>query len=156
MIRYRRRMVFFVPSHQSEARPPICTRIVIRYTLLPNMATSNFVFLNQDGHDLLRGNRHWFEDAIAEAGIRDFTWHDLRHTFASRLIVAGIGIRNVQDLMGHKTINMTARYAHLEPEQQLEAVEHLLVGFGSKSRMRIVRKKAEARATRKRVRQAVS
>jgi len=61
------------------------------------MATSNFVFLNQDGHDLLRGNRHWFEDAIAEAGIRDFTWHDLRHTFASRLIVAGIGIRNVQD-----------------------------------------------------------
>jgi hypothetical protein len=75
MIRYWRRMVFFVPSHQSEARPPICTRIVIRYTLLPNMATSHFVFLNQDGHDLLRGNRHWLEDAIAEAGIRDFTWH---------------------------------------------------------------------------------
>lgn len=115
-------------------------------SLLPNMATGNLVFLSQDGHNSLQGNRHWFEDAVAEAGVSDFTWHDLRHTFASRLVMAGVGIRAVQDLMGHKTINMTARYAHLEPAHQLEAVEQL-VGFGSKSRIGAVVKKAQARVT---------
>jgi site-specific recombinase XerD len=98
------------------------------------MATSNRVFLNQDGHDCLPGNRHWFEDAVVEAGVRDFTWHDLRHTFASRLIMAGVSIRRVQELMGHKTINMTARYAHLEPAEQLAAVEKLVAFDQPRSR----------------------
>jgi len=70
--------------------------------------------------------------------------------------MAGVGIRAVQDLMGHKTINMTARYAHLAPAQQLEAVEHL-VGFGSKSRVKAVKKKRERGwGTEKRVKKAVS
>ena len=98
------------------------------------MATSNRVFLNQDGHDCLPGNRHWFEDAVVEAGVRDFTWHDLRHTFTSRLIMAGVSIRRVQELMGHKTINMTARYAHLEPAEQLAAVEKLVAFDQPRSR----------------------
>ncbi len=101
--------------------------------LLPNMATSNFVFLDRYGHEALAGNRHWFEDAVKEAGMRDFTWHDIRHTFASRLVMKGVGIRNVQDLMGHQSITMTARYTHLEPAQQLAAVE-TLVGFKSDAR----------------------
>jgi site-specific recombinase XerD len=70
--------------------------------------------------------RHWFEPAVAEAGIRDFTWHCLRHTFASRLVMAGIPLRTVQELMGHKTIMMTARYAHLAPEHLARAVESLV------------------------------
>lgn len=61
----------------------------------------------------LTGNRHWFEDAVIKAGIRGFTWHDLRHTFASRLAMAGVDLRRIQELMGHKTIQMTCRYAHL-------------------------------------------
>jgi integrase len=56
----------------------------------------------------------------------------------------GIGIRKVQDLMGHRSINMTARYTHLEPGQQLEAVEQL-VGFGLKARLPSVGKKPQAR-----------
>jgi integrase len=94
-------------------------------SLLPNMATSNFVFLTQDADNYLRGNRHWFQRVLKEAGIQDFTWHDLRHTFASRLVMAGVGLRSVQELMGHKSINVTARYTHLEPSQQLAAVEKL-------------------------------
>lgn len=99
------------------------------------METSNFVFLNQNGHDSLVGNRHWFKDAVNEAGVRDFTWHDLRHTSASRLVMAGVGLRSVQDLMGHKSINVTARYAHLEPSEQLSAVEKIAV-FSTKGRKR--------------------
>lgn len=59
------------------------------------------------------------------AGLESFTWHCLRHTFASRLVMAGVDIRTVQELMGHKTIAMTVRYAHLAPKHTLAAVERL-------------------------------
>jgi site-specific recombinase XerD len=100
--------------------------------LLPNFGTSNRVFLNRNGHGSLQGNKHWFEDAVREAGIRDFTWHDLRHTFASRLVMAGVNLRMVQEVMGHKSITTTVRYAHLAPAQQLAAVE-TLVDFNSRT-----------------------
>jgi site-specific recombinase XerD len=90
------------------------------------MATISHVFANQDGKGPLRGNRHWFEDAVHQAGIRDFTWHDLRHTFASRLIMSGVDLRTVKELMGHKSIDMTCRYAHLAPAHEQAAVERLV------------------------------
>lgn len=71
------------------------------------------------------GPRRWFEPAVAEAKIPSFSWHCLRHTFASRLVMAGVDIRTVQELLGHKTIGMTVRYAHLAPKHTLAAVERL-------------------------------
>ena len=71
------------------------------------------------------GPRQWFEPAVRKAKIADFHWHDLRHTFASRLTMAGVDLRTVQELMGHKTIAMTVRYAHLAPKHTLAAVERL-------------------------------
>lgn len=71
------------------------------------------------------GARAWFEQALREATITAFRWHDLRHTFASRLVMAGVSIHTVQQLMGHKTIQVTLRYAHLAPAHQLEAVQRL-------------------------------
>ena len=82
------------------------------------------IFVSRNG-DRLLGARHWFEDAIEKAGIQHFTWHDLRHTFASRLVMADVDIRTVAELMGHKKIQMTMRYAHLAPEHKLVAVERL-------------------------------
>ena len=82
------------------------------------------IFVGQGGQRLM-GPRHWFEDAVKKAGLRDFTWHDLRHTFASRLVMADVDIRTVAELMGHKSIQMTMRYAHLAPEHKLVAVERL-------------------------------
>ena len=67
--------------------------------------------------------RHWFEAAIRTAKIRGFSWHCLRHTFASRLVMAGIDLRTVQELLGHKSIAMTVRYSHLAPAHTLAAVE---------------------------------
>lgn len=59
------------------------------------------------------------------AKIENFTGHCLRYTFASNLIMQGVDIRTVQELMGHKTIQMTLRYAHLAPQPQLAAVQRL-------------------------------
>ncbi|MFL6435991.1 MAG: tyrosine-type recombinase/integrase [Terriglobales bacterium] len=83
-----------------------------------------WVFLNCFGQRLVNP-RGWFEQAIKDAGIKDFTWHCLRHTFASRLTMAGVDLRTVQELMGHKTISMTVRYSHLAPKHQLAAVQRL-------------------------------
>jgi integrase len=71
------------------------------------------------------GPRKWFEEALEDAKITNFRWLDLRHTFASRLVMKGVDIRTVQELMGHKTIQVTLRYAHLAPQHQLEAVQRL-------------------------------
>jgi site-specific recombinase XerD len=69
--------------------------------------------------------RRWFEAVLADAKITAFSWHCLRHTFASRLVMAGVDIRTVQELLGHKTIAMTVRYSHLAPKHMLAAVERL-------------------------------
>ena len=66
-----------------------------------------------------------FVKALRKAGIVDFSWHCLRHTFASRLVMKGVDLRTVQEVMGHKTLAMTLRYAHLSPGHQLDAVRRL-------------------------------
>jgi integrase len=83
------------------------------------------------GH-ALRTPKEWFAAACRKAEVADFSWHCLRHTFASRLVMAGVGLRTVQELMGHKTIAMTCRYAHLSPDHQAEAIRRL-DGWGRKT-----------------------
>ena len=75
-----------------------------------------------DSHNFVR---RVFVPALVEAGIENFHWHDLRHTFASRLVMSGVELRTVQELMGHKTITMTLRYSHLSAEHQQDAVRKL-------------------------------
>ena len=131
-VNFERRLLTVPRSKHGEKRhiPLNAAALKAFEVLLPNMATSNYVFLNVRGDDTLRSNRHWFEDAVAKGGIRHFTWHDLRHTFASRLVMLGVQLRTVQELVGHKNIQMTCRYAHLAPAHQLAAVERL-VSFDS-------------------------
>jgi integrase len=66
-----------------------------------------------------------FERAVKKACINDFHFHDLRHTFATRLVQNGIDIYVVKELLGHKTITMTMRYAHHYPESLRHGVEVL-------------------------------
>jgi integrase len=63
-----------------------------------------------------------FGTACRQALLADVTFHDLRHTFASRLVMAGVDLPTVQALMGHKTITMTMRYTHLAPGHKRTAI----------------------------------
>lgn len=66
-----------------------------------------------------------FATACRKSGIKDFHFHDLRHTFASHLVMAGVDITTVKELLGHKEIKMTLRYAHLAPSHKVKAVDVL-------------------------------
>ncbi|MGN6233086.1 MAG: tyrosine-type recombinase/integrase [Trinickia sp.] len=67
-----------------------------------------------------------FRAACDRAGIDNFRVHDLRHTFASWLVMAGVSLYIVKDLLGHSSITVTERYAHLAPHVGRSAVQLLL------------------------------
>jgi integrase len=84
------------------------------------------VFCNEDGSMLTKGQcRHPLWRACKRAGLRLIGWHVARHTFASHLAMRGVPIKAVQELLGHASIEMTMRYAHLSPDVRREAVEAL-------------------------------
>jgi integrase len=68
--------------------------------------------------------KNW-EGFLIKASIENFRWHDLRHTFASRLVMAGVDLYTVSKLLGHHDIKMTQRYAHLSPDHLHQAVRVL-------------------------------
>jgi integrase len=76
--------------------------------------------------DSLQGSRGWFSTALDDAKVLDYTWHCNRHTFASRLVMAGVDLRTVAELLGHRTLQMVMRYSHLAPEHQASAVDRLV------------------------------
>ena len=111
--------------------------------------TTRHLPLNSEALAVLRG---WHEQAADKAGlvfpaktaprsttsadhgkaclprrrITRFRWHDLRHTFASKLVMAGVDLNTVRELLGHSDYKMTQRYAHLAPEHKAAAVAKLI------------------------------
>ncbi len=69
--------------------------------------------------------RGWFLSAVERAELKDYTWHCNRHTFASRLVMAGVDLHTVGELLGHRTAQMTKRYAHLSVNHKQAAVERI-------------------------------
>ena len=91
---------------------------------------SSYVFCASGGGFLHHLNRLWYP-ALKRAALQDFHFHDLRHTFCSRLAMAGADLLTIKALAGHKTLAMTIRYSHLSPSHQRQAVERLIQGATS-------------------------
>jgi len=88
---------------------------------------SEYVFAHENGNPY-NDIKKVYHIALKKAGITDFHFHDLRHTFASRLIMAGESLKTVQELLGHKDLKMTMRYSHLSTAHKQNAVEKLDFG----------------------------
>lgn len=115
-------------KHDETRRVPMNETVRDILRLRPSRLSSEVCFPSGTGEtpiDACNYMRRVFTPAVKAAKIENLRWHDLRHTFASRLTMAGVDLRTVQELMGHKTITMTLRYAHLSKAHQLEAVQRL-------------------------------
>jgi len=84
-----------------------------------------YVFFDSETGRRYQDVKRSFNTATRRAGIRDFHFHDLRHTFASQLVMAGVDITTIKELLGHKTLTMTLRYAHLAPSHKVKALDLL-------------------------------
>jgi len=100
---------------------PLNATVVTTLQALFNERMPNcpYVFPHATGRQAgepVRDVKNAFHTALELAGVLDFTWHDLRHTFASWLIMKGASLRSVAELLGHRGLRMVMRYAHLSPE----------------------------------------
>ncbi|AMY10016.1 Tyrosine recombinase XerD [Luteitalea pratensis] len=91
----------------------------------PRPAGYVFPSPNDSSRPLADVKTAWLE-LLKRASIAGFRFHDLRHTFASNLVQAGVDLAVVRDLLGHSTILMTEKYAHLSPNQAVDAVARLV------------------------------
>lgn len=92
-----------------------------------NNSTGEYLFAHSSGEPV-KSVKKGFWAALRRSGIEKCRLHDLRHTFATRLVMAGVDIVTVQELMGHKDITMTKRCSHPTPEHKKQAVERLISG----------------------------
>lgn len=90
--------------------------------------TTPYVFTSPRSGGRLDNIKKAFEALLDRAKIQDFRFHDLRHTFASRLVMAGVDINTVRELMTHSDIKMTLVYAHLSPDHKAAALERAFGG----------------------------
>lgn len=83
---------------------------------------SPYVFTNPDTGTGFKNIDHSYRESVRKAGLEGVNFHTLRHTFASRLVQAGVPLNTVRELLGHGTMQVTMRYAHLAPNNLHEAV----------------------------------
>ena len=100
---------------------PLVRRTLIAVRKHPD---SPYVFCNANGENYANVRKSFFT-ALKKSGIIKFRFHDLRHTFASHLVMSGVDLTTVRELLGHKSLEMTLRYSHLSPDHKQRAVANL-------------------------------
>lgn len=123
------------PKNGRSRTVPLCDEVVQALKAHRHLR-GPWVFCSKEGSPLTKDEiKHPLRRALIKAGLWNSTptaedekkvgWHVLRHTFASHLVMRGASLKVVQELMGHQTIEMTMRYAHLSPNVKQEAVKLL-------------------------------
>jgi integrase len=124
-IDFKQRLIFIKNSKNGKPREiPMAEQVYDALKSSSSQSKSQYVFSEHQSRHIvdIRGG---FGNALRQAGIENFRFHDLRHTFASHLVMSGIDLLTVKELLGHQSINMTLRYAHLSPDHKRKAVESL-------------------------------
>lgn len=101
-----------------------------------------YVFFDSMTGKAYKDVKRSFHTACRQAGIRDFHFHDLRHTFASHLVMGGVDIVTVSRLLGHASLSMTLRYSHLAPQHLQKAVDVLDSALTGKPTSQLVHNQA--------------
>lgn len=120
----RNGFIYLTETKSGKARQiPINDRLaeVFKEVRREKQLKSPYVFADSKGRRYYEVKRS-FPSACRKAGIEDFRFHDLRHTFASHLVMKGVSLKAVQELLGHADLTMTMRYAHLSKAHLQEAV----------------------------------
>ena len=98
----------------------------VKATLEGLKGNGDYVFPNTNGKIIDNTQIHLaIHEALNKSRIEDFHFHDLRHTFASNLVMQGVELNDVRELLGHKKMDMTLRYAHLSPKHKKKVVNIL-------------------------------
>jgi integrase len=118
-IDFKEKRITLMETKNNDLRTIFMNDVLIRVLkALPVQLHSEKVFTGINGNMVSVA----FERACKRANINDFRFHDLRHTFASYLVMGGINLRTIQTLLGHRDLRMTMKYSHLSPEYLQEAV----------------------------------
>jgi integrase len=115
-IDYQRGIIYLLDTKNGAKREVFMNDLVKNALIgVRKHPESPYVFCDKNGrpyHDI----RKSFYTALEKSGIISFRFHDLRHTFASQLVMSGVDINTVRELLGHKDIRMTLRYSHLSQD----------------------------------------
>jgi integrase len=117
----------FIPAHKSKSRKAIAVPLngrvieIIRRQIGKHL---RFVFTYK-GKPIKRFNTRAWTNALKRAGIQDFKWHDLRHTWASWHVQNGTSLQELQLLGGWSSFEMVLRYAHLSSNHLKHAAERI-------------------------------
>ncbi len=124
-IDFKRNLITLLNTKNGEKREvPMNEQVKTALIRVPKHPESATIFYNADGKPLHDVRKSFFT-ALKKSGIKDFHFHDLRHSFASQLVMAGIDLNTTRELLGHKDMRMTLRYAHLSQNHKKRAVDIL-------------------------------
>jgi integrase len=135
----RRQIHLPTTKNGKPRRIPLNANSIAALEVLKATGNENHVFPSSRSEDAVQGARGWFKEAVGRAGLKDYTWHCNRHTFASKLVMAGVDLRTVGELLGHRTAQMTLRYSHLAPEHTASAVDRIAAPVAPQQHQRILR-----------------
>ena len=123
---FKRRFIRIERSKNNRVRKIPMNSAVYGELLKLRRNGSDHIFTKEHSSEPLRCVRSAFESTCRRAGISNLRFHDLRHTFATNLVMSGVDLVTVKEILGHSTIEMTVRYSHPSDVRKMAAVEQLV------------------------------
>lgn len=124
---FKRKMFYFMDTKNKEHRAvPISSKaydLLLQHSKVRKLKTK-LVFARADGEKPMDLRWQW-EEVIKKSNLKDFRFHDLRHTAASYLAMNGATLVEISDILGHKTMQMVKRYSHLTQKHTAEVLERM-------------------------------